>query len=111
MESQELICKKCNSCGFLTISAINNCPECSNINWIDLNLSGNGRIYSYSKINVGFGKMSNQTPYFLTLIELEEGLNIIAIIDDSFSKKISFNGKVKFAVLTDDKIYKFNIIE
>ncbi|MCG9873581.1 MAG: OB-fold domain-containing protein [Leptospiraceae bacterium] len=111
MESQELNCKKCNSCGFLTLSAHYKCPQCSQNNWIDIKLKGEGIIYSYSKINVGFGRMSTKTPYYLAMIQLDEGLNLLAYIDFSFNKKIQINSKVKFHTRSEDNYPIFNVLE
>jgi uncharacterized OB-fold protein len=111
MEPQELYCKKCNSCGFLTLSANYKCPECSQFNWIDKKIKGEGSIYSYSKINVGFGRMANKTPYYLAMIQLDEGLNLLAYIDFSFKENIQINSKVKFHQRTEDNYLSFKVLE
>lgn len=54
-----------------------------------------GKILSYTEVLVGPEGFENETPYYLAIIELENGVKLISQIVDSKKEKIVIGAKVK----------------
>jgi uncharacterized OB-fold protein len=88
--------KKCNSCGFNMLNPSYSCPNCGNDSLQDVILSGDGSIYTYTVVNVGFGHLAKKAPYILAIVELTEGLKVLTIVEGGDTTKVSIGDKVKF---------------
>ncbi|MEM4261441.1 MAG: Zn-ribbon domain-containing OB-fold protein [Candidatus Diapherotrites archaeon] len=79
-----------------------------------------GKIISYTEVFVGPAGFENETPYYLAIIELENGIRLISQIVDSEKEKIKIGAKVKkvFRKIHDNNKeemivygYKFKVVE
>ncbi len=94
------ICKKCNRKYFPERDI---CPACrreSAYQMEDWKFSSYGKIISYTKVYDGFFKL--QIPYIIGLIELEDGVKLIAQIVDT--DEVNFGDKVEmvFRKISED---------
>lgn len=86
---------KCTKCGYIAFPNRMICPECGNRKFEDYKLKDTGKIVSYTTIEVGPTEFSDQVPYHVGIIELEDGVKITAQIADAEPKNIKIGGKVK----------------
>lgn len=67
---------KCNKCGRLLVPPRMLCPDCysSSFQWIQL--SGRGKLQTYSVVHIASKAFASQAPYTIGIVELEEGVNL-----------------------------------
>jgi uncharacterized protein len=68
-----LLVKQCADCQSLIWYPRVICPECSSLRTTWLEVSGRGRIYSYTLNHRGEGPYQGCGPYVLAYVELDEG--------------------------------------
>ena len=86
---------KCTSCGYIAFPPRLVCPECGNRKFDDYKLKDTGKVVSYTTIEVGPTEFSDQVPYHVGIIELEDGLKLTAQIADADPADIKIGSKVK----------------
>ncbi len=89
-----LIGNKCKKCGKIYFPPKVFCKECSSTNLEEYKLKEEGKIITFTKIHVAPSGFENRVPYFIGIIQLEDGVKITGeIIGDE--KKIKIGAKVK----------------
>ncbi len=76
----KLMAVKCNKCGRLFVPPRVVCPDCysSSFRWIEL--SGKGKLQSYSVVHIGPKKFASKTPYTIGIVKMEEGVSLPSLI-------------------------------
>lgn len=95
--------KKCNACNFLMLEPSFSCPSCGSESLTDTEFTGEGSIYTYTVVNVGFGHLAAKAPYVLAIVELNEGLKVLTIVEDTNLETVSIGDKVKFKHMDERK--------
>lgn len=85
-------CKKCNSISFPPRLV---CPECGSREFVEIILKDTGKILTYTTIEVGPPEFSDQVPYTVGIIELDDGARITAQISDCDPAKLEIGKRVK----------------
>ncbi len=88
--------KKCNSCGMYMVEPSFSCPKCGSDSLSEYTFDGMGKIYTFTVVMVGFGHLTNKTPYVLAVVELKEGLKVLTIVEDIEIKKAAIDLDVRF---------------
>ena len=79
-----------------------------------------GKIITYTELSVGPMGFEHETPYFLALIELDNGAKLLSQVVDSKNEKIKENARVKkvFRKIADNDAegaisygFKFKVVE
>jgi uncharacterized OB-fold protein len=101
----KLVVQHCTSCNKNQFFPRPFCIHCmsSAIEWIQSN--GTGTIYTFTINRRGVNPYMNaRVPYAIAMIELDEGVRLMANIVDSVLEKIKIGGRVcvTFEPLTDD---------
>jgi hypothetical protein len=73
LKRNKLLGLKCNNCQAVTCPPKMTCQECTGTDLEVTELSGKGKIVSYTVIYVAPEGRENETPYTVVLVELEEG--------------------------------------
>lgn len=73
---------RCESAHF-TVPPRHSCSVCSSTNLETIELSGKGRVVSFTEVNVKTKEFPLPTPYVLSLVTLDEGGNLLGIFDGS----------------------------
>ena len=73
LKRDKLLGLKCNNCQAVTCPPKMTCQECTGTDLEVTELSGKGKIVTYTVIYVAPEGRENETPYTVVLIELEEG--------------------------------------
>ena len=86
-ERYNLIGTRCKTCGTVYFPSRNVCPNCRRKGELEpFQLSGKGKIYTYSIIRTPPKEFENEAPYVIAIIELEEGAKIAAQVDCDIDK-------------------------
>ena len=88
--------KQCKSCNFNMLDPSFSCPNCGSEELAETSFSGNGTIYTFTVVNVGFGHLATKTPYVLAIVDLQEGLKVLTIVEDANKDTVSIGDSVKF---------------
>lgn len=95
-ERYNLIGTKCKSCDSVFFPPRSICPNCRRMGTIEeFQLSGNGEIVSYTKIQEPLEGFEDQAPYVLAIVELEEGPRITGQIADVDPEDVEIGKKVE----------------
>lgn len=84
--------------GHVTIPPRASCRVCGSLKLKTKSLSGKGRIVSFTQVHVKAKEFPINTPYTLALVQLEEGGNLLGIVDPAppkLSKDIAVYTKFK----------------
>ncbi|MFW9769768.1 MAG: Zn-ribbon domain-containing OB-fold protein [Candidatus Thorarchaeota archaeon] len=69
---------RCVDCGMIIAPPSGSCYDCGgrNMQWAEV--SGKGKLVSFTVIHVAPDEFANEAPYFIAIVELEEGTRISA---------------------------------
>ncbi|HZX20154.1 MAG TPA: Zn-ribbon domain-containing OB-fold protein [archaeon] len=94
-ERYRLTGNKCTNCGSIYFPARPVCVKCrSKGKLVKEQMPFTGKIYSHTKVLVGPIGFEFETPYFIGIIELDNGVKILAQIVDSEESKVKIGAKV-----------------
>ncbi|MEJ2049805.1 MAG: Zn-ribbon domain-containing OB-fold protein [Calditrichota bacterium] len=79
---------KCEKCGKIYFPKRLICGECGNSKFKTILLDRQGKLISYTIIHVAPSKFSGQTPYAVGIVELKDGVRLLAQIADCDLKHI-----------------------
>ncbi len=95
-ERYNLVGVRCENCGedFFPIRRI--CPNCRRKGkLIEKQMPLTGRIYSFTRVYSGPEGFEIETPYYLAIIELENGVRILSQVVDSDAEQVKIDAPVK----------------
>ncbi|MDI6643893.1 MAG: Zn-ribbon domain-containing OB-fold protein [Methanobacteriaceae archaeon] len=91
-----LIGSKCLQCGKVFFPKRILCPECRRKGKLEeINLSGKGKILTYSVIETPTDEFKDIAPYVVAIVELEEGAKVTTQIVDYDIEKIEIGKEVE----------------
>ncbi|MGQ9542803.1 MAG: Zn-ribbon domain-containing OB-fold protein [Candidatus Bathyarchaeia archaeon] len=100
----KLMAVKCSKCGRLILPPRPVCPECysTSLSWIQL--SGRGRLETYSEVHVPTRKFASKAPYTIGIVRLEEGVALPSqiILDGGRKAEIGMDLTVDFESATSE---------
>jgi hypothetical protein len=86
---------KCRKCGYVAFPPRLICPRCKTREFETIKLKDEGKIVSYTIIRVPPEQFSDQAPYAVGIIELDNAVKILAQIVDCDFDDIAIGKKVK----------------
>jgi len=113
-----LIGAKCKSCGAVNLPRTLGCPKCGAADFEPEKLSGRGRIYCYTMISRGgsppeFSAQQNlMGSYHVAVVELEEGLKIVAQLADCKAEELKIGLPVEATfrrIYEDESIIRYGL--
>ena len=69
---------KCVDCGMIIAPPSGSCYGCGSNNMDWANVSGKGKIISFTVIHIAPDEFKDEAPYFIAIVELEEGTRVSA---------------------------------
>jgi len=96
---------KCARCGATTCPPRGVCAACGSTELTPIELSGKGKIASYTTLFVAAEGRDQELPYALAMVELEEGPYLVGRIDTSCPDKLDM-GVIGRAVTTGHGVFK-----
>lgn len=91
LRKSKLLGLKCNDCGTITCPPKISCHECTGLNLDIVELSGKGKIVTYTRCFVAPQGRENELPYTIVMVELDEGPWIMGNLIDMEADKISMD--------------------
>jgi uncharacterized protein len=87
--------QRCDACGRAVFYPRALCPHChaDALSWIVA--SGRGTLYSYTVVHQAFGPFATETPFFVAIVELEEGVRMMTRIIDAPRERIAIGAAVQ----------------
>ena len=73
LKQNRLIGCRCKECGFITAPPRLACRKCSAMDFELVELSGNGRVATFTAVFIPTHHRQGKTPYLVALIEMDEG--------------------------------------
>ncbi|ADT84283.1 Zn-ribbon domain-containing OB-fold protein [Thermococcus barophilus] len=104
-EKYRLVGSKCKKCGKIHFPPRQVCDECGSREMEEIQLSGRGKVISWTIVRNPPSGFEYYKPYPLALIELEEGPIILAQLTDVDPEEITFGMEVE---MVTRKIREFN---
>ncbi len=89
--NEKLIGLKCLDCGYVTCPPKSTCDNCKGRNLERVELSGYGKVVSYTVTYVAPMGYEKEVPYVVALVELDEGPWVIGRLDVDAEKAESEN--------------------
>lgn len=74
---------RCKGCGYTTFPPRADCPQCLSGDFEFNEISGKGKIFTYSTISAAPTGFENAIPYTIAVIELDDGGRLLAWLGDS----------------------------
>ncbi|MBI4454272.1 MAG: Zn-ribbon domain-containing OB-fold protein [Acidobacteria bacterium] len=93
--TDRLIAVRCGNCGKLYISPVYVCLQCDQSEFKNVELTGKGRIRTYTTIRVPPLGFEKEAPYDIAVVELEEGVHVTARIIGK-NEKLAIGAQVVF---------------
>lgn len=95
---------KCTSCGKIYFPPRVVCAECGNRSFETVRLSDKGKVLTYTVIRVAPSEFTDEAPYAVGVIELDDGVRFTAqIVDCDFGNlAIGMPVKVEFRRIQDE---------
>ena len=90
--------KKCLDCGNLSFPPRIVCPECKSRNCEPYEFNGKGTLYSYTTIYQAPDRFDQMAPYFVGMIDLEEGVRITAQLTDVTLKELEIGMDLEMVI-------------
>lgn len=110
LKKNKLLGLKCQDCGAITVPPKMVCRQCTSSNMEIVELKGNGKIQTFTTVNVASEGREAECPYTIVLVKLDEGPwlmgNLIGIDPAKATMAALINKKVKMekvGVFSGDK--------
>ncbi len=89
---------KCKNCGFIAFPPRTVCPRCQSRAFETLTLADSGKVVSFTIIRVPPQPFSDQAPYAVGIVDLDDGVRLTGqIVDCAFEElKIGMRVKIEF---------------
>lgn len=70
----QITIRRCPTCYEMYLNDVDICPSCPQIiPTVEVQVPGNGTIYSYTRVHVAPEQFKSIVPYYLAIIQLESG--------------------------------------
>jgi len=83
LKQNKLLGLKCQDCGAITVPPKMVCRKCSSPNMEAVELTGKGKIKTFTTVNVAPEGREGEVPYIIVLVELDEGPWIMGNLIDA----------------------------
>jgi len=111
LEAGKVVGTKCKACGEIYFPPKMDCPQCliSDCEWFEV--TGKGKVVTYSKLNYGPLGFEDKAPYILAVAQFDNDIQIIAGISKEVQEeniRIGMTVEVAPVVLEEGRIsYEF----
>ncbi|MDV3243888.1 MAG: Zn-ribbon domain-containing OB-fold protein [Nitrososphaerales archaeon] len=89
---------KCEKCGAEFFPPVYRCRKCGSESIADREMPKTGRILTYTQLHEPLPGFEAQAPFYLAVVELENGARVLTQIVDSPDEEVKTGAKVRAAV-------------
>jgi uncharacterized OB-fold protein len=86
---------KCKNCGFVAFPPRQVCPRCHSRSFETIVLAAAGKVVTYTIIRVPPQPFSDQAPYAVGIVELDDGVRLTGQIVDCAFEELKIGRRVK----------------
>ena len=83
LKDGRLMGSRCKECGYETFPPRADCPECMSGEFEYREISGKGKVFTYSRIDSAPTGFDDVAPYTITVVELEDGGRLLGWLGES----------------------------
>ncbi len=94
--SELLKALRCKSCGKLYVPPRYNCSGCGESDFSEVNLKGDGEVYSFTIIRMPFEEFQKEAPYAFGVFRVDEGLIVPGRFTNEGEREIKVGSNVTF---------------
>ncbi len=87
---------QCNECQKLYVPPRFHCSQCGKGDFSEVEIRGNGAVYSYTVIRVPFEEFLEEAPYTFAEVKLDEGLVVPGRFKNNKKKEVKIGSRVSF---------------
>lgn len=80
------------------------CRKCHSTELEEVELSGKGKIHTFTVVHAAYGELKEKAPYALSIVEMDEGPRVLTIVEDIDVETIKVDDKVKLKYHNEEKI-------
>ena len=91
LKQNRLLGLKCGGCGAVTCPPMMVCRECAGTDHEIVQLSGKGKIVTFTTTYVAPGGRENEVPYTIVMVELDEGPWIMGNLVDMDNRDVTMD--------------------
>ncbi|HPT69964.1 MAG TPA: Zn-ribbon domain-containing OB-fold protein [Syntrophomonas sp.] len=91
LKKDKLMGLKCNDCGTVTCPPMMVCCNCASTNLEIVEMSGKGKIVTFTVVNIAAEGRENEVPYTIAMVELDEGPWIMGNLVDMDPRKVTMD--------------------
>src|SRR5262245_64087047 len=71
--------RRCPSCTHAYLEDVDICPQCPDVTLtVQEDIVRTGKVYSYTRVHVAPGQFQNIVPYYLAIVQLDQGPRLMA---------------------------------
>lgn len=108
LKNEVFLTTRCDDCGDMTFPPKTICPNCLSQRSSWYQLSGNGILYSYTRVWAAPAVFGDEVPYTLCIVDLDEGLRVASrLIGDGLSPEIDGPVSIVFVHHEDVTLFCF----
>lgn len=91
LKKNKLMGLKCKDCGTITCPPMMVCSDCASTNLEIVEMSGKGKIVTFTVVNIAPEGRENEVPYTIAMVELDEGPWIMGNLVDMDPRKVTMD--------------------
>ncbi len=95
VSEKKLMALQCLDCGKIYLPPTPRCPKCFSFNTSWKELSGKGKLLTYTEIHVATPQFASQAPYLVGIVELEENVRLPGIIKNCRREELAIGKPMK----------------
>jgi uncharacterized OB-fold protein len=96
----EMTIRRCPSCKATYLEDVDLCPNCLAITaTVTEQVTGSGKIYSFTRVHVAPEQFKNIVPYYLAIIELDAGPRLIGRLRTTEGDHVRIDAPVELVSL------------
>jgi uncharacterized OB-fold protein len=102
----QLQIRRCPSCGEKFLNDVDLCPACLEVTPTEpAEIHGSGKIYSFTRVHVAPEQFKSIVPYYLAIIEMDEGLRMMGRIQIQEGDHVRIDAPVELISVENGYIF------
>jgi len=98
--------RHCPSCSEKFLADVDLCPACLQVTPTErMEINGFGKIYSFSRVHVAPEQFKNIVPYYLAIIDLDEGPRMMGRIQTQDGDHVRIDAPVELISTEDGYVF------
>ncbi|MCI0413518.1 OB-fold domain-containing protein [bacterium] len=102
----QITIRTCPVCGNKYLDDVDLCPSCLNVTPTErAQINGAGKIYSFSRVHVAPEQFKSIVPYYLAIIDLDEGPRLMARLQTQEGDHVRIDAPVELISVENGYVF------